>query len=1062
MDKNRLNASGGVIIYTRQNLYASYISFSDKVLLEDQDNIWISIVQGSIKIAICCVYVTNESSPRRRFTNETLFTMLLHRYTWCKENGYTVIAAGDFNAHIGEGGLYGIPNSGHKVNMNGGLLLNFLESTRLRSVNSHPLVQGVWTYENPALNHRSAIDMILYDESVGVNSAYIDDKQYILQVDSDHNMVVGEFNVNLERKEPVPTRNLWKRFISETERDAFTRTVDAKIEELPMLLDNPYCSLVATVRDSALLYYGRPVRRSPRRPYQSRELRGVRRKLRSVKREFKHYPNLTDRERDNFHMRLFQIREEKRHLERLAEIKKQEKRWESWIRSSNGVPGRLGDFMRRVKFEPNFKSDLSNSANVLLQTPEQISKELCDFVHSIYLQRFWENTVPPATMVHHSLHNIISEEMNEQLITPITIEEVNAAIKFLKLGTSSGATDIIPEALRALGIESRFALNRLFQNWLEFGIIPPEAQMSRVTLLHKSGRRDLIQNYRTLSVSCNIFKLFTRILYMRLMRVVESSKVLGETQNGFRPGRRATDNLFILKTIFERAHMQTMNKKVFTAFMDLMKAYDRVSRDLLFYKLEIFGFHPNFIRVLRSMYSSVSVELNWNGVLSGPITPPIGLKQGCVLFPILFALYMADLNLFLQDRGDGVRIGNTYLPMLQFADDIVVLAQYERDFKLLLNAIAVYMDLWHLEISEKKSKVLVYGMPFSAERRWCLGTFQTSLNVWKDLSLGEVSEIKYLGLNLTRSNDIFRLTKKNIPSTCRKNKWQVTIPAERLGRRIWFGSTIWESYVVPQLLYGCEVITYDKQSLRKLEIGQNDVLRTLCHTAQCTPIMGLYGVTKRLPLEYEVRKRQLCYARYLSQLPSERVVRNCFDIQLQWYYDGMVSKPWAKQLFDFGEKISLPQVDMWIKSTVKTTLLTYFLNEYQNAVRTRESLRFMRDVIIPQRLRMYSLTSASDWWLKMKLGGVLLNTRTNALGLCLCCDLGVPETPSHFFRECEGLHPWSEKYIRSLPECSVEWTPLEVTTWAFSIERKSDERETFGELAEFRWKSRNLIVSLIN
>ena len=252
-----------------------------------------------------------------------------------------------------------------------------------------------------------------------------------------------------------------------------------------MLLDNPYCSLVSTIRENALLYYGRPVRRSPRRPYESRELRGVRRKLRSVKREFKHFQNLTNQERDNVHRRLFQIQEEKRKLEHRAEIKKKEKRWESWIHSSNGIAGRLGDFMQRVKYEPNFKSDLSNSNNVLLQTPEQISQELSNFVHSIYLDRFWESNIPLATTVHHSLHNIISEDMNEQLLAPITIQEVNAAIKFLKLGTSSGATDIIPEALKSLGIVSRFALNRLFQNWLEFGVIPAEAQATHITLLHK-------------------------------------------------------------------------------------------------------------------------------------------------------------------------------------------------------------------------------------------------------------------------------------------------------------------------------------------------------------------------------------------------------------------------------------------------------------------------------------------------------------------------------------------------------------------------------------------------
>ena len=70
-------------------------------------------------------------------------------------------------------------------------------------------------------------------------------------------------------------------------------------------------------------------------------------------------------------------------------------------------------------------------------------------------------------------------------------------------------------------------------------------------------------------------------------------------------------------------------------------------------------------------------------------------------------------------------------------------------------------------------------------------------------------------------------------------------------------------------------------------------------------------------------------------------------------------------------------------------------------------------------LFFYFLTSANDWWLKLKLGGVLLNTRTSFPGTCICCTLGVPETPSHFFRECEGLHPWSEVHNSSLPAARI-------------------------------------------
>ena len=69
-----------------------------------------------------------------------------------------VFSAGDYNAHLGEFGQYGIPNSHHVINTNRGLLLNFLERRGLRILNSHKLTKGVWTYENPSLNHKSAID----------------------------------------------------------------------------------------------------------------------------------------------------------------------------------------------------------------------------------------------------------------------------------------------------------------------------------------------------------------------------------------------------------------------------------------------------------------------------------------------------------------------------------------------------------------------------------------------------------------------------------------------------------------------------------------------------------------------------------------------------------------------------------------------------------------------------------------------------------------------------------------------------------------------------------------
>ena len=150
------------------------------------------------------------------------------------------------------------------------------------------------------------------------------------------------------------------------------------------------------------------------------------------------------------------------------------------------------------------------------------------------------------------------------------------------------------------------------------------------------------------------------------------------------------------------------------AFMDLTKAYDRVSRDLLYYKLQVMGFSEVFIKIIQAMYSHAVMEIWWEGVSSGPIPIQMGLKQGCVLSPILFALYMADLNHFLMSRGEGVQLGSVMVPMLQFADDIALFSNSRVEFLKLLCAIGFYMDLWHLEISDKKIKNFNIWRTFSS------------------------------------------------------------------------------------------------------------------------------------------------------------------------------------------------------------------------------------------------------------------------------------------------------------------------------------------------------------
>ena len=96
-----------------------------------------------------------------------------------------------------------------------------------------------------------------------------------------------------------------------------------------------------------------------------------------------------------------------------------------------------------------------------------------------------------------------------------------------------------------------------------------------------------------------------------------------------------------------------------------------------------------------------------------------------------------------------------------------------------------------------------------------------------------------------------------------------------------------------------------------LEISQNNILRSICHANTCTPITSLQLVCKCLPIEFELFKHQLNYAKYLHELPNTRLVHQAYLIQT------IVLKPlhtmaenyWLHAAEVFTTKIGLETVD---------------------------------------------------------------------------------------------------------------------------------------------------------
>ena len=154
-----------------------------------------------------------------------------------------------------------------------------------------------------------------------------------------------------------------------------------------------------------------------------------------------------------------------------------------------------------------------------------------------------------------------------------------------------------------------------------------------------------------------------------------------------------------------------MEEKKGTAlcFLDVRKAYDRVWRAGLFLKLSQLGIGGRFLAMLRVMFRRVSRTILVNDSFTEEFDVHTGVPQGSVLSPLLYAVYVNGLHDALRKHGLGVRIYGRLIPLLLYADDIVLLASNAAELQRMLRVVSDYAYKWRFEVNHGKSGVVASG-----------------------------------------------------------------------------------------------------------------------------------------------------------------------------------------------------------------------------------------------------------------------------------------------------------------------------------------------------------------
>ena len=191
--------------------------------------------------------------------------------------------------------------------------------------------------------------------------------------------------------------------------------------------------------------------------------------------------------------------------------------------------------------------------------------------------------------------------------------------------------------------------------------------------LFKSGDKNNCNNYRGISLCSCIWKLFSKLITNLLVKKLNEENILSDKQAGFRQENRTSDTIFILKTLIEKN--KTSNKKLYTAFIDLSKAFDSIWHKGLFYKLFNIVVGGKFYELNKNIYSTNHVCIRSNNIISEPILSKNGVKQGDILSPTLFNISLNDIDLVFKHHHYPVKINNKKFNHLAYADDIVLISE---------------------------------------------------------------------------------------------------------------------------------------------------------------------------------------------------------------------------------------------------------------------------------------------------------------------------------------------------------------------------------------------------
>ena len=291
---------------------------------------------------------------------------------------------------------------------------------------------------------------------------------------------------------------------------------------------------------------------------------------------------------------------------------------------------------------------------------------------------------------------------------------------------------------------------------------------------------------------------------------------------------------------------------VYCSFLDASKAFDRLVHAGLFLKLLQQNVPLIFINIIIAWYSGLRCRVRWGETFSGWFTIRAGVRQGGILSPIFYCLYIDDLVDILTGTGAGCHLRLVFLSILLYADDMALLAPSLKGLQTLLSVTEQYCKKWDVMLNAKKSK----NMSFGKKQNLC------SLQL-DGKSIDWVESWTYLGVTLKAHTKFNCCIDSKVKSFYRCANSILRIEG-RSNENVML--QLLEVHCTSILTYAIDVVRVaDRDENRRLRVAYNSIFRRVFNYRPWESVTELQHALQRPTWEELVNERRAKFRERISQ-----------------------------------------------------------------------------------------------------------------------------------------------------------------------------------------------------